>query len=119
MVIVPGAASASLAKDPVGPSTINIQKTSHQNIAAPQTLLGADILRSEDVYMTNEQSARDQVVKDWPSLPGAAQVAVRQPQEQPGYLEWLTCIEMTPDVLQMRARRARPTPSAPGSPSRA
>lgn len=107
-VIVLGAASASQAKDRGGPPTINIQKTCHENIAALQTLLGSDILQSEDVCATDEQNARDQLVKDWASYPALAKSLCIQPQEYlPGYVEWLTCVELTRDVLQLRKEREK------------
>jgi hypothetical protein len=113
-VIVIGTAFASLAKDRGGPPTIDIQKVCHENIAALQTLLGTDILQTEDICVSDERSARDQLVKDWASYPALAKSQCVQPREYlPGYIEWLTCIEMTRDVLQMRKKEG--TPSAADS----
>ena len=45
-------------------------------------------------------------------LPGAHQVAVRAHAEYlPGYVEWLSCIQMMRDVLRLRKQEG---PSAPG-----
>lgn len=105
-VFVLGVTSASEAKDRGGPPTINIQETCRENIAALQTLLGADVLQNQEVCMTDEQSARDQLVKNWASYPALAKSKCIQPQEYlPGYVEWLTCVEMTRDVLQLRKER--------------
>ena len=106
-IIVLDAASASLAKDHgSGPPTIDVQKTCRENIGALRSLLGADILQTEDVCVSDEHSARDELVKEWASYPALAKSLCIQPQEYlPGYVEWLTCIQMTRDVLQLRKER--------------
>jgi hypothetical protein len=101
-VIVLGAAPASLAQGHGGPHTINIQKTCNENIAALQTLLGNDIQQTAEVCIQDEQMARDQLVKDWASYPTLAKSRCAKPDEYlPGYVEWLSCIEMTRDSLQL------------------
>ena len=105
-VIVLGAASASLAQGRGGPPTINIQKTCNENIAALRTLLGNDIQQTAEICLQDEQMARDQLAKDWASYPALAKSRCIQPQEYlPGYVEWLSCLEMTRDTLQMLKER--------------
>ena len=95
---------------PGGPPTINIQKTCNENIRALQTLLGNDIQQTAEVCIEDEQTARDQLVKDWASYPALAKSRCIQPQEYlPGYIEWLTCLEMTRDTLQMLKARESST----------
>lgn len=69
--IIFGVASASLAKNG-GPPTIDIQKTCRENIAALMSLLGSDILQNMEVCISDEQAARDQLVKEWASYPALA-----------------------------------------------
>ena len=100
--IVLGAASASQAQGRGGPPKINIQKTCNENIAALQTLLGNDIQQTAEICLQDEQMARDQLVKDWASYPALAKSRCAKPEEYlPGYVEWLSCIEMTRDSLQL------------------
>jgi len=102
-VIVLGSASTALAKDGGGPPTIDIQKTCRENVNALGTSLGAEISQDLMVCLMDEQSARDQLVKDWASFPAIAKQRCVQPKEYlPGYLEWQVCLEMTRDVLKMR-----------------
>jgi len=58
--------------------------------------------------------ARDQLVKDWASYPALAKSRCAKPQEYlPGYVEWLTCIEMTRDSLQILKETRAPAPPIP------
>ena len=58
--------------------------------------------------------ARDQLVKDWASYPALAKSRCAKPQEYlPGYVEWLTCIEMARDSLQI-LKSASTADTAPG-----
>ena len=107
--IVLSAASASAAKDG-GPPTIDIQKTCRENIKALGTLLGGEIEQNMSVCLMDEQSARDQLVKDWATYPAIAKERCVQPKEYlPGYIEWQVCLEMTRDVLKMLKERASGT----------
>src|SRR5215831_11471512 len=81
--------SGSLAKDHgSGPPTIDVQRTCRENIGALRSLLGADILQTQDVCVSDEQNARDQLVMEWASYPALAKSLCIQPQEYlPGYVE--------------------------------
>jgi hypothetical protein len=115
--IVLGAASASQAQGRGGPPKINIQKTCNENIAALQTLLGNDIQQTAEICLQDEQMARDQLVKDWANYPALAKSRCIQPQEYlPGYIEWLTCLEMTRDTLQMLKERESGSSTAQTAP---
>jgi hypothetical protein len=57
--------------------------------------------------MNDEQTARDQIVKDWATYPALAKAQCVQPNEfLPGYVEWQACLEMTRDVITLRKERA-------------
>ena len=117
-VIVLGSASTALAKDGGGPPTIDIQKTCRENVNALGTSLGAEISQDLMVCLMDEQSARDQLVKDWASFPAIAKQRCVQPKEYlPGYLEWQVCLEMTRDVLKMRKENTSSTKESASSTS--
>ena len=104
-----GAASASFAKD-AGPPTIDIQTTCRENVAALRSVLGTSIRQDMDVCKSDEEQARQQLVKEWASYPTLAKSQCVKPHEYlPGYVEWLSCIEMTRGVLQSRRQEAAPT----------
>ena len=117
-VIVLGSASTALAKDGGGPPTIDIQKTCRENVNALGTSLGAEISQDLMVCLMDEQSARDQLVKDWASFPAIAKQRCVQPKEYlPGYLEWQVCLELTRDVLKMRKENTSSTKESASSTS--
>jgi hypothetical protein len=56
-----------------------------------------------DVCLSDEEEARKQLVKEWASYPALARSqCVKTAEYLPGYVEWLSCIQMTRDVLQLR-----------------
>ena len=117
-LIVLGSASTSLAKDGGGPPTIDIQKTCRENVNALGMSLGAEIGQDLMVCLMDEQSARDQLVKDWASFPAIAKQRCVQPKEYlPGYLEWQVCLELTRDVLKMRKENTSSTKESASSTS--
>ena len=117
-LIVLGSASTSLAKDGGGPPTIDIQKTCRENVNALGMSLGAEIGQDLMVCLMDEQSARDQLVKDWASYPAIAKQRCVQPKEYlPGYLEWQVCLELTRDVLKMRKENTSSTKESASSTS--
>jgi hypothetical protein len=107
--IVLGAASASLAKD-AGPPKIDIQKTCRESSDALTRLTGNGSQDNFSACMSDEQTARDQLVKDWATYPALAKAQCVKPKEfLPGYVEWQSCIEMTRDVIKMRQEQAAST----------
>jgi hypothetical protein len=115
--IVLGAASPSLAKDN-GPPNIDIQKTCRESSSALTSLTGSDSQDSFSTCMNDEQTARDQLVKDWAGYPTPAKAQCVQPKEYlPGYVEWQSCLEMTRDVINLRKEQAVSAPASP-DPSR-
>jgi hypothetical protein len=63
--------------------------------------------------MNDEQTAREQLVKDWATYPVLAKARCVQPKAfLPGYVEWQSCIEMTRDVIKLRREQAVSTPAS-------
>jgi hypothetical protein len=110
-VIILGAASASLAKDG-GPPNIDIQKTCRESASALTDLTGNGT-DNFSACMSDEQTARDQLVKDWATYPALAKSQCVKPKEfLPGYVEWQSCLEMTRDVIKMRQEQAASAPAS-------
>jgi hypothetical protein len=66
--IILGTASASLARDG-GPPNIDIQKTCRESSSALIGLTGNDSQDTLGTCMDDEQTAREQLVKDWATYP--------------------------------------------------
>jgi hypothetical protein len=110
--IILGAASASLAKDS-GPPNLDLQKTCQESANALAGLTGNDAQDTFKTCMNDEQTVREQLVKDWATYPALAKARCVQPNEfLPGYVEWQSCIEMTRDVIKLRKEQAVSTPAS-------
>jgi hypothetical protein len=111
--IILGAALPSVAKDSGGPPTIDIQKTCRESSSALTTLTGTDSQDTFNSCMNDEQTAREQLVKDWTTYPALAKTLCVQPKEfLPGYVEWQACLEMTRDVITLRKEQAVSGPAS-------
>jgi hypothetical protein len=118
VIIILGAASPSLAKDG-GPPKVDIQKTCRESASALTGLFGNDNQDSFSACMNDEQTARDQIVKDWATYPALAKAQCVQPNEYlPGYVEWQACLEMTRDVITLRKQQAVSADAGRQSPGR-
>jgi hypothetical protein len=107
--IVFGATLPSMAKDS-GPPNIDIQKTCRESSAALGDLTGDGSQDSFSTCMSDEQSAREQIVKNWATYSALAKAQCVQPMEYlPGYVEWQACLEMTQDVITLRKQQAAST----------
>jgi len=106
VIIILGAVSPSLAQNS-GPPTIDIQKTCRESSSALVGLTGSDSQDTFSSCMNDEQTARDELVKDWATYPALAKSTCINPKEYlPGYVEWQSCIEMTRDVIKLRKEQA-------------
>jgi hypothetical protein len=86
---------------------VDIQKTCRNAAEVTSRLLGSGSVQNDfDVCLGSEQTAREQIVKDWGtySSPDKAR-CVRSTVYVPSYVEWLTCLEMERDVRKMRAEQ--------------
>src|ERR1700730_7724273 len=92
------AASATPAKDGSLPK-IDLEKVcraSEKEINAVFTGINRDVFAA---CMNDEQTARDQLVKDWETFSTLDRARCVVPMDYlPSYVEWSTCIEMTRDV---------------------
>jgi hypothetical protein len=60
--------------------------------------------------MSDEKDAHDQLNKNWATYPASDKARCIHPMEyMPGYVEWLTCLEMVRDVKAMRKGQPGPT----------
>jgi hypothetical protein len=92
---------ASAASAGVLPN-LDIQKICRASEAAPF----ADIVSSLDVCVSDELAAREKLDEDWANIPATDKAHCVLPAEYlPGYVEWLTCLEMERDFREMRRQQ--------------
>jgi hypothetical protein len=114
--IILGAVSAAAARDD-GPPTVDIQKTCRES-SNVLSLAGSDN-QDFEACMSDEQAAREQLVKGWANYPAAARAQCIKPKEYlPDYVEWQSCLDMTREVMTMRqgGGRSAPAPASGQSP---
>jgi hypothetical protein len=101
VAVVLAAVATARAKDS-GVPKLNTEydcRASEKAMAAA-TGTGSDTFGS---CMSDENDARKQLEKDWATYPASDKARCIQPKEYtPGYVEWLTCLEMERDVKAMR-----------------
>jgi hypothetical protein len=116
--VILGAASAALAKDS-GPPNIDIQNTCRESSGALISVTGNN-KQDLDSCINDEQEARTTVTKAWANYPSLAKSKCINPKDYlPSYVEWLSCLEMTRDVIKMRQDKRLPdTTSGQSSGSR-
>ena len=95
-------ASASAAALDRGVPTIDIQKGCRAAEAELTSLFGTQ----SDAYkscLSDEQTARDELVKDWATFSAPVKATCVRPTEYlPSYVEWQACLELTREVLKVR-----------------
>ena len=95
-------ASASATAKDSGLPTIDIQK----GCRAAETELTSLFGSQSDAYkscLDDEQTARDQLVKDWAAFSAPVKATCVRPTDYlPSYVEWQACLELTREVLRMR-----------------
>ena len=113
--IILSATVPSVAKDSSLPN-IDIEKTCRESSSALIDLTGADTKDAFNTCMNDEQTAREQIVKNWATYPALAKAQCVQPKEYlPGYVEWQACLDMTRDVLNLRKEEAAPQTTGSGA----
>jgi hypothetical protein len=94
--IILGVADAAFAAD--FPS-IDMQNPCRSSATAPF----ADSTATYELCMSDEQAARETLLKDWENAPKADKSRCVLPAEYlPSYIEWLTCLEMEKDFRTQR-----------------
>lgn len=100
VLIFAGASAATAQRG--GIPTIDIQK----GCRAAEAELKALFSGTGDVYDTcvnDEQEGQNQLAREWETFPALARRLCVQPTAYlPSYVEWLTCIELTRDVMNLR-----------------
>jgi len=107
--MLPAAARAALAPSDAVPS-LDIPKTCRETGEAAMRLIpgSGDAV---DACLRSEQSAREQMAKDWAGYSSSDKArCIRPAAYLPSYAEWLTCLEMEREVRKMRAERTVPAP---------
>jgi hypothetical protein len=113
-LVVVAALAAGSASDAVaargGVPTIDIGNTCKIAAGAMVRLMGDTTLEKDiEVCLGSEQSARDQLVKDWDTYSARDRGRCVNPGVYlPSYVEWLTCLEMERDVRKMNIDQTNP-----------
>jgi hypothetical protein len=108
--VVVAVTSTALARD-AGLPRLDIEFACHASERAVSAVVSVttDIFKS---CLDDENEARERLDKDWASFPTSDRGRCIHPSEYlPSYVEWLTCLEMTRDVKEMRKGRPAPTSS--------
>ncbi len=90
--------------------TVDIRGTCRAAAGAMVSLMGGSSMeRDIEICLSSEQSAREQLLKDWAtySVQDRAR-CVRPGVYLPSYVEWLTCLEMERDVRKMKLEQPDP-----------
>jgi len=99
--IILAAVSAVLAKDGSLPKL-----NTAAGCRASEKALSAATSTASDTHgscMSDENDARKKLEKDWATYSASDKARCIQPMEYtPGYIEWLTCLEMDRDVRALR-----------------
>jgi hypothetical protein len=105
-----GAYTACLAQNG-GVPNIDVNKMCRENEQAVRAI--SDINDGFlETCLADEKKAREQIVQEWPTYPPLAKTRCVQVNSfLPNYIEWLTCLEMTRDVIKMRKEQSAVTPS--------
>jgi hypothetical protein len=104
------AASAAPAKDRALPR-LDIEYVCHASAKA----VAAVISVTTDIYKScvdDENEAHKRLDQDWANFSASEKARCIQPKEfLPGYVEWITCLEMTRDVKVLRKGQSAQTSS--------
>jgi len=87
----------------------DIQLTCRESEKSLKAIFGESTAVTYDGCITQEQAAREQLVKDWASYAAADRQRCAIPKQyMPSYVEWLTCFEMARDVRRIRLDQLNP-----------
>ena len=100
-------AAASAA--PIVP-TVDIKGTCRAAAGAMVSLMGGTSMeRDIEVCLSSEQTARQQLIKDWDTYSAQDRGRCIRPDVYlPSYVEWLTCLDMERDVRKMKLEQPDP-----------
>jgi hypothetical protein len=114
VAFVLGALSTSLAQGPRLPN-LDLRKLCAQNDAAVRSVISDVSPDSISNCVADEQGARDEIEKAWSTFSALDKSHCVRPNEfLPGYVEWMTCLQMARDVTKSRKETAS-APAASGA----
>jgi hypothetical protein len=89
-----------------GIPSVDIHKTCRAAASVMTGLLsGTTAEHDQDVCVSSEQAAHEQIIKDWATYSSAERTqCVRPAVYLPSYVEWLTCLEMEKSVRTLRGQ---------------
>ena len=101
--LIVGTMSGSLAKDAAVP-TVDLQQFCKETASIT---MGTNSQSDLDACMHDQQDARDQLAKGWTTYPALAKERCVKPKEyRSSYVEWLTCLELTREVIRLRKEKS-------------
>jgi hypothetical protein len=87
--------------------TVDIAITCRTSEKALIAIFGTETQQTFESCMTSENTAREQIVKNWQTfLAAGRQRCVNTTGYMPSYVEWLTCLEMEQQVNELRKAAA-------------
>jgi hypothetical protein len=111
ILLVPVVLGSQVLIAAAGLPSIDLQRLCH---SSERTTGGhsEDSTRTFDSCMSDEQEAREQLLKNWVTYPSSDKtLCMRATDYLPSYVEWITCAEMAKDLRRIRSEK--PTPAAP------
>jgi hypothetical protein len=103
-ILLGAAAAASAGALP----SIDIEKMCRASEAAPF----ADNAATFEACMSDEQAGREKLIEGWANVPARDKARCVLPAEYlPGYIEWLTCLEMERDFRKIRQQQLDEQPA--------
>jgi hypothetical protein len=100
--------------------TVDIATTCRTSEKALIAIFGTETQQNFQSCMTSENTAREQIVKNWQNFPAVGrQRCVNTTGYMPSYVEWLTCLEMEKQVNEVRKSAASHPATTEGRGTRA
>ena len=109
--LVPVVLGSQLLIAAAGLPSIDLQRLCH---GSERTMGGRseDAIKTFDSCMSDEQEAREQLLKNWVTYPSSDRaLCMRATDFLPSYVEWITCAEMAKDLRRIRNEKS--TPASP------
>jgi hypothetical protein len=106
--LVPAILGSHVLIAAAGLPSIDLQKLCRSSERAIGGLSG-DPMRTFDSCMSDEQDAREQLLRDWVTYPSSDRaLCMRATDYLPSYVEWITCAEMAKDLRRIRKEKPLP-----------
>jgi hypothetical protein len=97
-----------------GAPIVDIRKTCQESERAVTAIFGNATMATYAGCMTQEQAARESIVKDWAKFTTAdRQICLNTTGYMPSYVEWLVCLDMQVNLRESR-KTTQPTLVPPG-----